>query len=399
MTALAHNGGTRFKLFCQPGFLPGFETPELVTLSPPAGSVGPGPTDDRIRVVDAPSKALYDDHVMPPYRGPVNSPVKPNALGHFDHLAPDTPEFKVAHAYAGLRMVLDVWERYSGEPVRWFFADDYRRLEVIPSVDWENGQAGYGFIELGYSKSGAQKKAPFSLSFDVLAHEMGHVILASEVGVPLDPDPTQYAGFQEAASDIIALISSLHFDHFVTHLLDVTHGNLYGPNELNRLAELSQTDQIRTACHNLKMSDIDFAWVPARFLTQKQIHKLGQPFTGAMFDVLIEVFHESLVEQGAITRNLDDMAQGYQSAGGTPGALQHEFDAAYKEAPQKFRQALLFARDFMGTRLVRSWKRLDVNELTLWSAAVSFMTVDRELTGTKYQNIIRDCLRWRRFEP
>jgi hypothetical protein len=395
-----NTAGTRFRMYCQPMNLKDFEKAEVVTLSPPAGSIGLGPRDSRIKIIDAKGKKLYDDLHTPPYHGETHPPAKPDASGHFDYLDDaESHEFRAAHAYATLRMVLDVWEHYSGEPVRWFFAPDYRYLEVIPSVDWENGQAGYGYIELGYGLSGSADKRPFSLNFDVLAHEMGHIILASEVGMPMDPDPTQYAGFQEAASDIIALISLLHFDSFMTHLLKVSHGNLYAPNELNRLAELSQTEQIRTACHSTKMTDIPYAWTPARFLTQKQIHILGQPFTGAIFDILVEIFHESLVDRGAIGRDLDDLSRVDVSDDAELKKIQGEFDAAYAREPEKFREALVFARNFMGERLVKSWRALDPDQLTLWSAAASFMTVDRALSGMKYQNVIRECFRWRRFEP
>jgi len=392
--------GTRFRLFCQPRQLKGFGRAEVVTLSPPAGSVKAGPSDDQIRVVDARYKQRYNDSYVPPYRGETYPLIKPDRSGHFDYL--DDPEdhaFRAAHAYAVLRKVLDVWEGYSGGKVRWFFAEDYKRLEVIPSVGWENGQAGYGYIELGFALSKSREQRPFSMNFDVLAHEMGHIILASEVGIPTNSDPTQYAGFQEAASDIIALISLLHFKSFATHLLEATHGNLYAPNELNRLAELSDTEQIRTACHSLKMSDLDFAWIPARLLTQKQIHKQGQPFTGAIFDILVEVFQEILVNNGVISRELDNLSRSGQSDKAALKRIQKKFDALYDRHPAKFHQALVDARDIVGKRLVLSWKRLHADRITLWSAAVSFMTVDRALSGMKYQKIIQDCFRWRQFEP
>jgi len=324
---------------------------------------------------------------------------KPDSAGHFHEIDPKKPEFEAAHSFAAMRMVLDVWERYSGEPVRWFFRDDYRQLEVIPYVEWANGQAGYGFIELGYGLGDNNKKEHFSLNFDVLAHEMGHIILASEIGIPFDADPTQYAGFQEAASDIISLLSVLHFEHFRKHLLEKTHGNLYIGNELNNLAELSPTEQIRTACHPVKMSDIDYAWTPAKYLTQKQLHKLGQPFTAAIFDILVEVFHETLVEKKLISRALDDLSAANLTQKETLKQIENEFDSAYAAAPDGFMDALEVARDIIGERLVKSWRRLDVDSLTLWNAAASLMTVDRQLSGGKYQDIIRDCLRWRRFEP
>lgn len=399
MSTAKASSGTRFRLYCQPRFLDGFKEPVEYTLDAPAGSVKEGPMDDRIKVVDAIGKELYDDNTLPPYRGKVAAAAKPNSAGHFHELDPEKPEFKAAHCFAAMRMVLDVWERYSGKPVQWFFGDDYHQLEVIPYVDWANGQAGYGFIELGYGVGDDNEKEPFSLNFDVLAHEMGHIILASEIGIPIDPDPTQYAGFQEAASDIISLLSVLHFEHFRKHLLEETHGNLHVDNELNSLAELSPTEQIRTACHDVKMSEIDYAWTPAKYLTQKEIHKLGQPFTAAVFDILVEIFHETLVDKKLIARTLDDLADPGVIDEDTLKEIQDEFDSAYAAAPDGFMSALEHARDIVGERLVKSWRRLDADELTLWNAAASLLTVDRQLSGEKYQNIIRSCLRWRRFEP
>ena len=71
--------GTRFRLFPQ---MPGTGAdwrPETVWLSPPAGSVRPGPSDNRMYVADAVDKRRrYQFPVyMPPYRGPVRAPVLP----------------------------------------------------------------------------------------------------------------------------------------------------------------------------------------------------------------------------------------------------------------------------------------------------------------------------------
>src|SRR5690349_7665572 len=43
--------GTRFLLFPQPPFLEGFEQGEHILVSPPAGTVGPGPSDDRMYAI------------------------------------------------------------------------------------------------------------------------------------------------------------------------------------------------------------------------------------------------------------------------------------------------------------------------------------------------------------
>ena len=43
--------GTRFKLYPQPGFLGDFAVPETIYISAPAGTIGPGPSDQRIYTV------------------------------------------------------------------------------------------------------------------------------------------------------------------------------------------------------------------------------------------------------------------------------------------------------------------------------------------------------------
>ena len=72
--------GTRVRLFAQSHYLEAFQEPETVWLAPSAGSVGPGPSDDRIYVVDPIGKEQpYEFPYLPPYRGPAHPPVAPDA--------------------------------------------------------------------------------------------------------------------------------------------------------------------------------------------------------------------------------------------------------------------------------------------------------------------------------
>jgi hypothetical protein len=240
-----------------------------VWVSPPAGSIGPGPTDDRMYVVDPIHKDQpYAFPDTPPYRQAVHPPVQPNEFGHFDHLDVNSRAFKAAHIYASLRRVLDIWEGYYDRPIDWHFQEQFDRLEVIPQLDWDNAQSGYGFIEAGHATSEDGVDHPFSLNFDVLAHELGHSIIFSEVGFPTEgADTTEFLGFHESASDMVALISVLHFNSVVDHLLSTTRGNLYTLNELNRIGELSDTDQIRVASNDYTMSDFSGGW--------KKVHDLS----------------------------------------------------------------------------------------------------------------------------
>jgi hypothetical protein len=136
-------------------------------------------------VVDVIGKAApYDFPSLPPWQGPRHPPAQSDSQGHFDHLDPASREFMSAHMYGTLRFVLDVWEHYLGTEIPWHFASDYRRLELIPVVDWNNAHSGYGFIETGYARPGEADPQPFCLNFDVLAHELGHSFIYALFGTP-----------------------------------------------------------------------------------------------------------------------------------------------------------------------------------------------------------------------
>jgi hypothetical protein len=389
--------GTRFRIYPQPRFLAGFETPETVWLSPPAGSLVPGPADRRMYVVDAIDKKAYGLTEEPPYRGPAHPAVAPDPDGHFDHLDPDNRAFGAAHMFAGVRRVLDIWEGYLGRSIEWHFRPFQERLELIPYVDWNNAQAGFGFLETGLIAPAHGDGLPFCLNFDVLAHETGHLIVFSLLGIPDDETLTaSYLGFHESCSDLVALISVLHFDSFMEHLLGACHGNLAAENELNRLIELSPSEQIRHASHATTMRDVPFVRLPWQRLSQPQRHRIGEPMTGAVFDILVEVFQALLVERGVIDA---DLAATAERAADTPAPVlakvQTGFDRAYDRAPEAFQAALVEARDIVGLRLARTWDEISQHRLRLADVAAKFLSVDRSLSGPRFQRLIRDSFLWR----
>jgi hypothetical protein len=388
--------GTRFKVFPQPRFLEGFDKPELVWLSPPAGTVAQGPSDERMIVIDAVRKKPYDDLSWPPYGGATRPGPAPDAEGHFDYLDEQSHEFGAAHLYAVIRRVLDIWEGYFGRRIQWYFGDHQEKLELIPFVEWNNAHAGYGFLETGYGKAKTGKTHPYCLNFDVLAHEAGHMIVFSEVGIPTDDTLTaEYKAYHESSSDMVAIISLLHFASFIDRLLEVCRGNLCAENELNRIAELSDSEQIRKACHGKRMRDVADVAIPWNRLSQKELHEMGEPMTGAMFDILVEIFQEMLVERSVITRELADMAFQVPGDPHTAMAVQAGFDAAYRDSAAEFKQALIDARDFVGERLALTWEHICPHNLGFPNVAVKFLSADRALTGSKYQEIIKDSFLWR----
>jgi hypothetical protein len=335
----------------------------------------------------------YDLGDSPPYRGARNPPVLPGPDGHFDHLEPGTRPFMTAHMYGTIRFVLDVWERYLGGEIPWHFAEDFDRLELIPAVDWDNAQCGYGYIETGFARTAGAPSHPFCLDFDVLAHELGHAFIYSLLGVP-PPDrvSAEYLAFHESAADCAAMIAVLHFDSVVEDLLRTSRGNIYLPNELNRIGELSDTTQLRVASHSLTMADVPDARTPVSVLTQRDRHTIGLPLTGAVFDILVEVFQQFLLEEGFISRDLDDLSR--QEKDAPIEAVQAAFDRAYTGRHDAFKAALLDARDYVGRLLAGTWHLLGW-DVTFSGVASAILAADGRLTDGVGRSLLVENLAWR----
>lgn len=383
--------GTRFKLFPQPSYLEGFEEPETVYIASRPGSIGPGPSDERMYAVFqadkpapygiAPDPSSDADMFLPPWNGLIMPPAMPDRQGHFDHLEPGTAQFETAHLFAAVRFVTDIWEGYFGRPLRWHFDRDYDRLElsILPALD--NAYAGYGFIEVGgYQSAGGF--LPFSLNFDVIAHEVGHLIIYGELGLPRPRMAGgEYFGFHESAADLVALVSSLHFDSVVDNLLLATSGNLYMFNLFNRMGELSDNREIRIASNDRRLGEFARGWIKE--------HDLSQPLTGAFFDIFVDIFHEHLLEAKVISREVEELSDSLLATPQYAPVMQALFDRAFADHPDAFKLALLDARDLFGTYLAQTWARLDVGDLDYLAVAKAFEAVDRDLGGGRYRRHIR----------
>ena len=159
--------GTRFLVFPQPPFIPGYERPETIWVSTPPDRIGPGPADRRMYVVSPlTEKQPYQFPYLPPYAGALQAPATAGPDGHFDTIPIGTPEFEAAHVYACVRRVLDICESYLGREIPWFFEPTYDRLEIVPRLRWDNAQSGYGFLEMGEDLARGEPQ-PFALNFDM----------------------------------------------------------------------------------------------------------------------------------------------------------------------------------------------------------------------------------------
>jgi hypothetical protein len=229
-------GGTKFRLFTQAPLDDPEDWLETVTVSSPAGTVGPGPSDRFMYTVNPIGKQHPYGQIIgqgrgrrryfPPWDGPVEAPAQPNAAGHFDHLRPGDPGFAAAHLFGATRFTLDVWEGYLGHKVVWHFNRHYDRLELSMLDDWRNGRMGFGFLEVGNWLLDNGERHDYALNLDLIAHEVGHAILSSVVGAKRQEWSGEFDAFHEMSADWVALVTVLHFDSVVEQVLDNTSGNL-----------------------------------------------------------------------------------------------------------------------------------------------------------------------------
>jgi len=383
------NTGTRFRIFPQPRFLTAFSQPETVIISVPPNEIQPGPADDRMFVMDAINKLPYSSFFRPPYTGSRNEPIQPGPDGHFDHLEPDSRAFSCATMYATVRRVLDIWEDYFEHRIEWHFEADFAHLELIPLIEWDNAQSGYGFLEFGYGRrigGGIDHTRPYCQNFDVLAHELGHSIIFSEVGVPasIQDEAIDYGGMHESAGDLVAIIAVLHFQSVVDYLLNHSKGNLFTVNELGRVGELSDSHEIRMAFNYDRMSDVG-----------TEPHDRSTPLTGGIFDIMVEVFQKELVRRGLISQDLADRSSLGPNGSQDLAAIQADFDTAYQGNEDGFKDALLSARDYLGRLLAVTWGNLSPNFLTYHTILRGLLRADREISGGEHQETIRTCFAWR----
>jgi hypothetical protein len=398
--------GTRFRLF--PAYAAGYAEPELVEVSPRPGAIGPGPSDPWMYAVHPLRKdEPYDPPAsMPPYRGPTFPPALPGPQGHFDHIPVEAPEFLAAHLYGTVRHTLDIWEFYLGRKVVWWHAPRIPRLELIPFVQWQNAHSGPGFIEMGEKPSHSGREQPFCLNFDVVAHETGHAIMFSMIGVPAEGDVSEpFLAFHESFSDLIALIGVMEIPSVTRRLLTQTAGNLYVLNIVNRIGAYSDTEQVRLASNTHTMADSiglhmapDGSWNDPTGQHRNQ-HAIAEPLTGAVFDCLVELYQDGLAARGLIQPEMDARGWTRDDVERSIDAVHSGSAAALARFAQGFHEALDDARHVVAQCMAHVILTVRPETLNFPIVAARFLEAAAALGQTRHLPALLDHFLWRGIDP
>ncbi len=399
-------GGTRFRLF--PAYAAGYAEPEVVEVSLPPGTIGPGPSDPWMYALHPLRKdTQYDPpEYVPPYRGPSYPPALPGPGGHFDHIPVDAPEFLAAHLYGTVRHTLDIWEHYLGRKVIWWHAPRIPRLELVPFVHWENAHSGPGFIEMGEKPSHTGREQPFCLNFDVVAHETGHAIMFSMIGVPEDSQATEpFLAFHESFSDLIGLIGMMEIPSVTRQLLTQTDGNLYVLNIVNRIGAYSDSEQVRLASNTRTMADVvglhmapDGSWNDPTGRHRNQ-HAIAEPLTGAMFDCLVELYQDGLAARGLIAPEADARGWTRANVDQSMAAVHGQSAQAFARFAEGFHTALDDARHIVARGMAHVILTVRPETLSFPIVAARFMEAAAGLGQARHLPALLDHFLWRGIDP
>jgi hypothetical protein len=400
LTTHYRNRGTRFLVFPQLRSLSAFRTPVTVHLAARPGTISTGPRDGAMYVVDALSKKPYFSggvqRANPPYRGRrAQRRARPDRDGHFDHIKPvpaTAREFSATSIYAIIRVTFMVWEHYLGRPVRWYFRRRFPRLEIIPRIDSGTAYSRPGYIECGFTRRvRGRGVGPLCENFDIVSHEAGHMILRDVIGHPDHPQPVEWRAREEAFADVVSMVTLLHFEKVVRHLLRQTSGNLFSQNVLSDLGETSRRQTVRRAFSDAAVSTLE--WTEDQ---DELKYRLAAPLTAAVFDILVDMYEDELVARRAVSRDL--AVASFNALGRRQRDIQTRFDRAYALHAPRFEDALLAARDDLGTLLARTWQRTAPHDLYP-AVAATMIAAGRELGGERLARTVGEGLFFRDIEP
>ena len=215
---------------------------------------------------------------------------------------PGSPEFDCAHAFAIVRETLTMFQRTrGGAPLPWAWnvggntdpMKVFPRAGVTPNAFYSRGAKSVNFFF--FTPSGASAPVFTCRSLDIVAHETGHAVLDGlKPGWLASGNPPQTGGLHESFGDLTALFLACTQLDQVDAAIAQTKANLHNKNFLAALAEqfgaaLGFPQGLRNADNDQKLSQVS-----------NEVHAISQVFTGAMYDVLADIFTFEKIQQGAV---------------------------------------------------------------------------------------------------
>jgi len=188
-------------------------------------------------------------------------------------------------------------------------------------------------------------------------------------------------------------VSILHFDRVVIGVLDQTRGKLFSVNILSQIGEYrhgrSGRRAGRLAFHDKTMRAV------ARARRRGDKYAYAQPFLGAAFDILVEIYEAHLVRRGLISAALAESST--RATARSRPAVRRGFAARFRENPDGFADALRDATADFTRLLALAWRKARRTGVTFSKIASNMAAADARLNRALYGPIIRRAFARRRI--
>jgi hypothetical protein len=227
------------------------------------------------------------------------APVSPNVFGDFLQ-TPGTDAFDAVQGYAVARMTLTMYERARSmaagapQPIPWQWNSPSNQdpvavfphgLPDVMNAFYSRSARSIKFGDFIRQGSSPPERVYTCRSLDIVAHETGHAVLDG-----LKPNwisasnAPQTGGLHESFGDLSAIFLALSQLDQVEAVVAYTKANLHDKIFLSDMAEqfglaLGRPNGLRNADNNLALSQ-----------TGTEVHAISQVFTGAIYDILADIF-------------------------------------------------------------------------------------------------------------
>ncbi|SHH22251.1 hypothetical protein [Massilia sp. CF038] len=223
--------------------------------------------------------------------------VSPNAFGDFV-TTPDTPQFDAVHTYAVVRQTLTMYQRAlagndaTDTPLPWQWNDgaNVEPLTIFPYGLPNVMNAFYSRTEAclkfgDFVPIGQPSRVYTCRSLDIVSHETAHAVLDGlKPEWLLADNPPQTGGLHESFGDMTAIFLTLSQLDQCEAIVAQTRARLHDKTFLADIAEqfglaLGRPNGLRNADNDITLSQAG-----------TEVHAISQVFTGAVYDVLADVF-------------------------------------------------------------------------------------------------------------
>ncbi|MFD2367415.1 hypothetical protein [Pseudoduganella sp. GCM10020061] len=226
------------------------------------------------------------------------APVSPNAFGDFV-MTPGTPQFDAVHTFAVVRQTLTMYQRAlaatgSDSPIPWYWNSEENTdpLQIYP-YGLSNVMNAYysrheNCLKFGdFVPTGSKSRVYTCRSFDIVAHETAHAVLDGlKPNWLLADQPPQTGALHEAFGDLTAIFLTLSQLDQCEAVIAQTKARMHDKTFLADIAEqfglaLGRPNGLRNADNDITMEEAG-----------TEVHGLSQVFTGAVYDILADAFHQ-----------------------------------------------------------------------------------------------------------